>query len=174
MAADTVQDVKKKKKKKEATMQVAPNAVVPCDPTVIYFTKQCNCITPPAREAIATRVVQSREAIASHCRCERAACSRGSDASEGASAAGASWEQKKKKNAPRPRHCQRSLQGPGSALVRKRKPKLNAAFFLCSFFSSFPLYPATLSMSPPHITFLVSTQCRFFFFFAFRVFSPTV
>lgn len=96
MAADTVQDVKKKKKK-EATMQVAPNAVVPCDPTVIYFTKQCNCITPPAREAIATRVVQSREAIASHCRCERAACSRGSDASEGASAAGASWEQKKKK-----------------------------------------------------------------------------
>lgn len=42
-------------------MQVAPNAVVPCDPTVIYFTKQCNCITPPAREAIATRVVQSRE-----------------------------------------------------------------------------------------------------------------
>lgn len=44
MAADTVQDVKKKK----ATMQAAAlNAVFPCDPTVIYFTKQCNYITRP-------------------------------------------------------------------------------------------------------------------------------
>lgn len=94
-------------------------------------------------------------ALASHCRCERF---------RGRVRRGCFLGAKKKKNAPRPRHCQRSsLQGPGSALVRKRKPKLNGAFFLCSFFSSFPLYPATLSMSPPHITFLVSTQCRFFF-----------
>lgn len=115
MAADTVQDVKN-----EATMQAAaPNAVVPCDPTVIYFTKQCNCITPPPVRRLRrewSRLVSAHPShltlrargrrplpVAARCLRGRRRC----------------FLSKKCPLAPRPRHCQRSLQSPGRALVRK-------------------------------------------------------